>query len=118
MNFFDDKPVRFDVISLRADLCAGMLMEDFEKTSVQEILMTRFGLPITKIEQTMVAIGLPDKIAGLFDVDSGYPVFHFKRTAFTHSKALSYTEYYMRGEMAFKDTFSPQVDLSDFKNGV
>lgn len=116
MNYFDEKPVRHDVMYLRGDLCAGILTEDFEKVSVQEILMTKFGLAITKIEQNMVAVGLPAELSELFHEPAGYPVFHFKRTTFTHDTALSYIEYTMRGDMAFKDTFSPQVDPADFRN--
>ena len=114
LNYLDQQPVRYSVRYLRSEQCAGILWEDLEHTSIHEILINKYQLPLTKITQTMTAIGLPAELAPLFQEPAGYPVFHFQRLTFTLEAPLSYVEYFMRGDMAFKDTFTPQIEGADF----
>jgi len=66
----------------------------------------------------MTAIALEKETARLFQVDPGYPVFRIQRVQYSFKKPVTYVEYFMRGEMAFMDTFTPMLDNSDFtKNG-
>jgi DNA-binding GntR family transcriptional regulator len=51
-------------------------------------------------------------VADIFKVQSGYPAFHFKRTEFSNDNPVCYVEYFMRGEMSFRDVFSPRLDRS------
>ena len=111
---FDQKPVRYEIRYLRPDICAGILWDDIKTESIHSILMTKYKLPLTKVRQSMEAIALPDKIAALFRVDPGYPAFYFKRMIYSFIEPVTYVEYYMRGEMAFRDTFTPQFDPTDF----
>lgn len=114
MNYFDDLAVRFAVRYLKADQCAGILWEDLESHSVQDLLTNKYQLPLTRITQSMTAISLPAAKARLFGEAAGYPAFYFQRLAYSYEAPLTYVEYYMRGEMAFEDNFSPELDHSDF----
>lgn len=113
MNYFDDLAVRFAVRYLRADRCAGILWEDLETHSVQDLLTNKYQLPLTRVSQNMTAISLPSSKARLFGEAEGYPAFYFQRLAYSHEGPLTYVEYYMRGEMAFEDNFVPELDHSD-----
>ena len=112
--FFDKKPVRYEIRYLRSDICAGILWEDLKNESIHSILINKYRLQLTRISQSMEAITLAEDIAPIFDVLPGYPVFHIKRTIYSFDDPVTYVEYYMRGEMAFRDTFSPQFDPADF----
>ena len=114
LNYFDDSPVRYAVRYLRADLCAGILQENLEEESIHDILINRYQLPLTKINQNMTAIGLDAELAALFGETEGYPAFYFQRLTYSFEMPLTYVEYTMRGDMAFQDTFTPQLQPSDF----
>ena len=114
LNYFDDRPVRLAVQYLRADKCAGILWENLQERSIHDILINTYRLPLNKIEQSMTAIGLPARYAAIFGEQEGYPFFHFKRLIYAYESPVTYVEYYMRGDMAFKDTFTPQFEKSDF----
>jgi GntR family transcriptional regulator len=116
LNLFDDKPVRYAIRYLVADPCAGILWENLEQESIHDILINKYRLPLTKISQSMTAIGLSAKLARLFNAEPGYPVFYFQRLTFSFDSPITYVEYYMRGEMAFDDTFTPQMDPADFSS--
>ncbi len=111
---FDQKPVRYEIRYFRADICAGMLWEDLQSQSIHRILINKYQLPLTNIVQSMEAVALSPEMAPLFKVESGYPVFHFKRMIYSFDDPVSYVEYTMRGEMAFQDTFAPQFEPTDF----
>jgi GntR family transcriptional regulator len=116
LNFLDGKPVRYAVRYLRADLCAGVLWEDLENKSIHDILINTYRLPLSKIKQSMTAIALPAELSPLFDVPAGYPVFFFQRLTYSLERPITYVEYYLRGDMAFKDTFVPHLERSDFSS--
>jgi GntR family transcriptional regulator len=114
LNSFDDKPVRYAVRYLVADPCARILAENLEQESIHDILINRYGLPLTRISQSMTAIGLSPEIARIFNTEPGYPAFYFQRLTFSFDQPITYVEYTMRGEMAFDDTFTPKLDPADF----
>ena len=112
--YFDKKPVRYEIRYLRPDICAGILFEDLKSESIHSILINKYKLSLTRIDQSMAATVLSTKTAGLFNEDPGYPVFHIKRMTYSFDDPVTYVEYTMRGEMVFRDTFSPQFDPADF----
>ncbi len=112
--YFDQKPVRYEIRYLRPDICAGILWEDLSNASIHSILINKYKLSLTRISQSMEAIVLSEEIAPLFNAAPGYPVFHIKRMTYSFEDPVTYVEYHMRGEMAFRDTFSPQFDPADF----
>jgi GntR family transcriptional regulator len=114
LNYLDEVPVRFSTRYLRADYCPGILWEDLAKVSIHETLINKYNLPLSRISQTMTAIGLPQELADVFQEPAGTPVFYFKRITFTGDVPVTYVEYTMRGDMAFEDSFQPQLDVSDF----
>ena len=109
LNYFDQLPVRYAVRYLRADKCAGMLWDDLEHASIHEILINKYQLPLTRIDQRMTAIGLTSELAALFGEKTGYPAFFFERLVYSFDEPITYVEYTMRGDMAFKDSFTPQL---------
>jgi GntR family transcriptional regulator len=112
LNHFDDLPVRYAVHYLRTEIAAGILMEDLTKESINELIADKYRIDITKISQDLNAVALSKKIAAIFKVSTGYPAFHFKRIEFSNDRPVSYVEYFMRGEIAFRDTFSPKLERS------
>ncbi|MBT8360583.1 MAG: UTRA domain-containing protein, partial [Deltaproteobacteria bacterium] len=65
---------------------------------------------LTKISQDLMAVNLSEEIASIFNVQAGYPAFHFKRSEYSNDKPVCYVEYFMRGEMSFRDVFSPKLE--------
>jgi len=114
LNYLNDIPVRYAVRYLRADHCADILWENLAETSIHDILINKYRLPLTRISQSMTAVGLPESLAGLFGEEPGYPVFYFQRTVYSCESPVTYVEYFMRGDMAFKDTFTPMLEAGDF----
>ncbi|MBW2683240.1 MAG: GntR family transcriptional regulator [Deltaproteobacteria bacterium] len=112
LNYFDNLPVRYAVRYLQTETVAGILMDDLTKESVNELLASKYRIDITRISQDLNAINLSKKLADIFSVSPGYPAFHFKRTEFSNDRPVSYVEYFMRGEIAFRDTFSPKLERS------
>lgn len=112
LNYFDKLPVRYAIHHLRTEVAAGILMDDLQQESLNELLANKYRVDITKISQDLRAVSLPGKIAGLFKVETGYPAFHFKRTEFSNDRPVCYVEYFIRGEMAFRDVFSPKLQRS------
>lgn len=112
LNYFDELPVRYAIHHLRTDIAAGILMDDLQEESIHELLAGKYRVDITKISQDLMAVNLPGEIAALFEVPPGYPAFHFKRIEFSGDKPVCYVEYYIRGEMAFRDVFSPKLERS------
>lgn len=108
LHFFGEKPVRYEKRYLREDLCGGILWEDLEVNSIHEILVAKYNLPLTKVWQQVDAVVLSEEIAYLFDVNPGYPAFHIERITYTNEKPVTWVEYFIRGEIAFEDFFSPQ----------
>ncbi len=114
LNYLDESPVRYAVRYLRADQCAGILWENLEKDSIHDILINRYHLPLTKVDQRMTAVALDTELAALFGEKTGHPAFYFQRLTYSFEMPITYVEYYMRGDMAFHDTFTPQLEKSDF----
>lgn len=110
LNYFDRIPVRYAVRYLRADKCAGLLWESLEEKSIHEILINKYQLSLTRIEQRMTAVGLTAELAALFGEKTGYPAFFFERMVYSFDEPITYVEYTMRGDMAFKDSFTPQLN--------
>ncbi len=112
LNYFDELPVRYSNHYLRTEIAAGILMDNLEKESVHELLANKYRVDITKIAQDLIAVSLSNEISSLFKVPNGYPAFHFKRVEFSNDQPVCYVEYFMRGEMSFRDVFSPKLQRS------
>jgi len=107
LDYFDDLPVRYAVHHLRTDMVAGILMDDLSTESIHDLVANKYRIDITTITQDLNAIGLSGEAADLFRVSPGYPAFHFKRVEISGDRPVSCVEYFMRGEIAFRDTFAP-----------
>ena len=114
LNLLDGKPVRYAVQYLRADQCAAVMWANLGEQSVYDILINKCNLPLTRISQSMTAVGLPKELTRMFALPTGSPIFFFQRLIFSFENPVGYVEYFMRGDMAFEDTFAPQLDHSDF----
>lgn len=112
LSYFDDLPVRYAIHYICIDMAAGILMDDLEKDSIHELLAKKYRIEITKISQDLMAVNLPVEIAEAFNVAPGYPAFHFKRVEYANNKPVCYVHYFMRGELSFRDVFSPKFDRS------
>jgi GntR family transcriptional regulator len=107
LHCFDGKPVRYEIRHLRGDLCASILFEDLEAVSIHELLVERLDLPLTRVWQHITAVTLDADTASIFQEPVGHPAFHILRTTFTRDTPVTFVEYFIRGELAFEDTFAP-----------
>jgi GntR family transcriptional regulator len=114
--YLDDEPVTYENRYLRKDLCNGILRENLTDESVNEILIHKFNLPMTKVWQRLEAVGLPAEAAAFFNVAEGDPAFRMERLSYSFDEPVNWVEYFRRGDAyAFEDTFYPQQDnLNDF----
>ena len=112
LNFFDGLPVRYAMHYLRPEIAPGILMDDLEQESVYDLLANKYRVDLTRISQDLIAVNLEEKVSRLFNVQPGYPAFHFKRLEFSQEHPVCYVEYFMRGELSFRDVFSPKLDRS------
>ncbi|MCF8069175.1 MAG: GntR family transcriptional regulator [Desulfobacterales bacterium] len=112
LHFFDQIPVRYEIRYLRGDLCGGILWENLENNSIHELLTQKYNLPLSRVWQRMTAETMPKKIAALFNEAAGHPVFYVERLTYTNKNPVTYVQYYIRGDLAFEDTFSPDDENS------
>lgn len=112
LSYFDNLPVRYAIHYICIEMAAGILMDDLEKESIHELLAKKYRVEITKISQDLMAVNLPEQIADAFNVAPGYPAFHFKRVEYSNNRPVCYVHYFMRGELSFRDVFSPKFDAS------
>lgn len=107
LHYFDGRPVRYEIRHLRGDLCGSILFEDLETVSIHELLVDRLDLPLTRVWQHITAETLDVETAAVFEEPVGHPAFHILRTTYTHDTPVTCVEYFIRGELAFEDSFSP-----------
>ena len=107
LHCFDGQPVRYEIRHLRGDLCGSILFEDLEKLSIHEILINRLDLPLTRVWQRITAETLAPETAVILEEQAGQPAFHILRTTYTHDTPVTCVEYFIRGELAFEDSFTP-----------
>ena len=98
---------RGEVRHLRGDLCGSILFDDLETVSIHELLVDRLDLPLTRVWQRITAETLDAQTAAVLEVPVGCPAFHILRTTYTHDTPVTFVEYFIRGELAFEDTFAP-----------
>ena len=107
LHCFDGQPVRYEIRHLRGDLCGSILFEDLEANSIHEILVNRLDLPLTRVRQRITAELLDVETAAILEEQAGHPAFHMLRTTYTHETPVTCVEYFIRGELAFEDSFAP-----------
>jgi DNA-binding GntR family transcriptional regulator len=107
LHCFDGKPVRYEIRHLRGDLCGSILFEDLETESIHELLVDRLDLPLTRVWQRITAETLDAETAAVLEAPVGHPAFHILRTTYTRDTPVTCVEYFIRGELAFEDTFTP-----------
>jgi GntR family transcriptional regulator len=107
LHCFDGKPVRYEIRYLRGDLCGSILFEDLETESIHELLVDRLDLPLTRVWQRITAETLNAETAAVLEAPVGHPAFHILRTTYTRDTPVTCVEYFIRGELAFEDTFTP-----------
>jgi GntR family transcriptional regulator len=107
LHRFDGRPVRYEIRHLRGDLCGSILFEDLEKVSIHEVLVDRLDLPLTRVWQRITAETLDAETAAILEESVGHPAFHILRITYTHDTPVTCVEYFIRGDLAFEDSFSP-----------
>lgn len=107
LHCFDGRPVRYEIRHLRGDLCGSILFEDLETVSIHELLVERLDLPLTRVWQRITAETMDTETAAIFGEPVGHPAFHILRTTYTRDTPVTFVEYFIRGELAFEDTFAP-----------
>lgn len=108
LHYFDNRPVRYEIRHLRGDLCGAILWEDLEQVSIHELLVTKYNLPLSRVWQRITAVSLSRSIAAIFGESKGFPAFYIERVTYSSDQPVTVVEYYIRGELAFEDTFTPE----------
>lgn len=109
LHYYDGQPARYEIRYLRGDLCGGMLWENLQEASIDDLLVNKYALPFSKAWQRVTAVGMAAEVAAVFKVAAGYPAFHIERVTFTDDKPVCLVEYYIRGEVGFEDVFAPTL---------
>ena len=66
----------------------------------------------------MTALSMTKEIAEIFHEPAGHPAFHIKRLTYTFENPVTFVEYYIRGELAFEDTFKPGGKIDQNSLGI
>ncbi len=111
LHYFDEKPVRYEKRWLRVDMCGDLIWEDLSVESINDILINKMNLPLTKAWQRLEAVILPVEVAKYFELTGETAAFRMERLTYTFDNPVTHVEYYLRGDsFTFEDTFLPQQD--------
>ncbi len=83
LRYLDDVPIAYEFRRLSYDLCPKLLEEDLEKSSIHQLLIGKYRLPLLKAVYTIEAILIEGEIASLLEVAPGTPGFRIDRLTYT-----------------------------------
>ncbi|NPA91406.1 MAG: GntR family transcriptional regulator [Chloroflexi bacterium] len=82
VHLADGEPLVYEVRQLAYDLCPELLSEDLEHSSLHELLLYKYHIPLVKARFTIHAITLTDEAATLLHVEEGSPGFAVERITY------------------------------------
>lgn len=78
----DDEPIVYEIRQLAYDLCPHLLEEDLEHSSLHELLLYKYHIPLVRARFTIHAITLSGEPAVLLRVPDGSPGFAVERVTY------------------------------------
>ncbi|MBS0367684.1 MAG: GntR family transcriptional regulator [Proteobacteria bacterium] len=99
VRYLDDKPISFDITYVREELGRSLAREDLAGRDLFLILEKDYGLPLGHADQSIQALIADDTLAAYLDVQTGSPVLHIERLAFTRDGTpIEFDYVYYRGD--------------------
>ncbi len=82
LHYADGSPLVYEIRQLAYTLCPSLLEEDLEHSSLHELLLYKYHIPLVKARFTVHAIALEGEAATLLEVTEGSPGFAVERITF------------------------------------
>lgn len=98
LRYANNDPIMLESRYLNYKLCKQILKESLEKESVHDLLIYKYKLPLTKVNQYLEAINIQGTDAKLLGVEPGEPGFLLCRTTFTGESPVTWVRYTYRGD--------------------
>jgi len=97
LRYADNNPLMLESRYLNYKLCKPILKESLEKESIHDLLIHKYNLPLTKVNQYLEAVKINGDEAELFGIEPGEPGFLLCRTTFTGETPVTWVKYVYRG---------------------
>jgi DNA-binding GntR family transcriptional regulator len=98
LRYADNNPIMLESRYLNYKLCKPILKESLEKDSIHDLLIYKYNLPLTKVNQYLEAVKINGDEAKLFGIEPGKPGFLLCRTTFTGKTPVTWVKYIYRGD--------------------
>lgn len=98
LRYADNEPIMLESRYLNYELCKRILKEALDKESIHDLLIQKYGLPLTKVSQYLEAIQISKDDAKFLGVKSGEPGFLLCRITFTGESPVTFVNYIYRGD--------------------
>jgi len=82
LHLADGEPIVYEKRQLAYDLCPQLLEEDLEQSSLHNLLLYKYHIPLVKARFTIHAVSLQGEAAQLLGVTAGQPGFAVERITF------------------------------------
>jgi len=82
VHYADGSPLVYEIRQLAYELCPSLLEEDLEHSSLHELLLYKYHIPLVKARFTIHAVTLQGEAARLLGVKEGSPGFAVERITF------------------------------------
>ena len=97
LRYADNNPMMLESRYLNYKLCKPILKESLEKESIHDLLVYKYNLPLTKVNQHLEAVKINGDEAKLFGIEPGEPGFLLCRTTFTGETPVTWVKYIYHG---------------------
>ena len=95
----DNEPICHQTSTILTQNCPGIIQEDFNKSSLYEILASRYHLLINRIDHVVRAVAADDYRAELLIVSKDSPLLFVGTTAYYNdSELIEYSAAYYRAD--------------------
>lgn len=98
LRYADNNPMMLESRYLNYKLCKPILKESLEKESIHDLLIYKYNLPLTKVNQYLEAVKINGDEAKLFGIEPGEPGFLLCRTTFTGETPVTWVKYIYRSD--------------------
>ncbi len=98
LRYANNEPMMLESRYLNYKFCKKILKESLDKESIHELLIYKYSLPLTKVNQYLEAVKIDGNDASLLGVKPGEPGFLLSRTTFTGESPITWVRYIYRGD--------------------
>jgi GntR family transcriptional regulator len=98
LRYANNEPIMLESRYLNYKLCKRILKEPLDKESIHDLLIQKYGLPLTKVSQYLETIQISKDDAEYLGVKPGEPGFRLCRTTFTGESPVTFVDYIYRGD--------------------